>query len=125
MGEVRRLPTPATAVYEEHAGHEVRAQKAAEAHLAACQEAMFAADEIENPEEWPASPSIAPFCGCDTCVIREVLHAAWPHVMAAAREELHADERVTCKDCSRTTTRREAELRSFSTGRCVCGGLLR
>jgi len=31
-----------------------------------------------------------PFCGCDTCVIREVLDAAWPHLLAAAKPHLHA-----------------------------------
>ena len=59
------------------------AQKAAEAHLAACQEAMFAMEEdVETEVESPAS---APFCGCDTCVVREVLYAAWTSWTSGSR----------------------------------------
>ena len=57
---------------------ELEAQKAAEAHLAACTEAMFAWEEAGEVDESIVSPAIAPFCGCDTCVVREVLYAAWP-----------------------------------------------
>jgi hypothetical protein len=49
------------------------AQAAAEAHLARCSEALWAESEGEPAE----SPACAPFCGCDTCVVREVLWAAW------------------------------------------------
>lgn len=51
------------------------AQKAAEEHLAACYEAMW-----DEHDEGLDSPAIAPFCGCDTCVVREVLWAAWSHL---------------------------------------------
>ena len=51
------------------------AQKAAEAHLDACFEAMWAYDEGDDEVE---SPALAPFCGCQTCIVREVLWAAWP-----------------------------------------------
>lgn len=51
------------------------AQKAAEAHLAACQEALFEMEEDSG--ELVESPASAPFCGCDTCMVREVLYAAW------------------------------------------------
>ena len=50
------------------------AQKVAEAHLGACMESMFAEQEGEEA----ASPASAPFDGCDTCITREVLHAAYP-----------------------------------------------
>ena len=53
-----------------------RAQRAAEAHLAACEEAMYEADCVGEAEV--DSPASAPFCGCTTCQVREVLHAAWP-----------------------------------------------
>ena len=55
----------------------IKAQRAAEAHLAACYDAMnqWEEDEYDSSIESPAS---APFCGCDTCVVREVLWAAWP-----------------------------------------------
>ena len=62
----------------------VLAQKAAEKHLAACMEAMFAMDEGEEEVESPAS---ATFCGCDTCIVREVLYAAWPILERWALEE--------------------------------------
>ena len=32
-----------------------------------------------------------PFCGCDTCVVREILHAAWPHLYRLAH---HPDTEV-------------------------------
>jgi hypothetical protein len=53
-----------------------RMQRAAEAHLAACQEAMWNEEE-PDPTKWPESPASAPFCGCETCVVREVLYAGW------------------------------------------------
>lgn len=38
-------------------------------------------------EEWPEHPpAIAPYCGCQTCVVREVLAAAWPIMRQAALE---------------------------------------
>lgn len=52
------------------------AQQAAEKHLAACYDALV--EEEDDPEKWPESPASAPFCGCETCVVREVLYAAWP-----------------------------------------------
>jgi hypothetical protein len=61
----------------------IRAQRAAEAHLSACVDALFAESESDNPDDWPESPASAPFCGCDTCVVREVLFAAWPIIEAA------------------------------------------
>jgi len=63
----------------------VRAQRAAEAHLVACWEAFHAYDELGVEEgEGPEDPSSAPFCGCETCVVREVLYAAWPILRDAA-----------------------------------------
>lgn len=64
-----------------------RAQRAAEAHLAACNEAFWAAEEMAGPGwEDIQSPASAPYDACDTCVVREVLHAAWPIIEAASRE---------------------------------------
>ena len=56
----------------------VLAQKRAEKHLAACMEALDD-DEI-------GSPASAPFCGCNTCVIREVLWAVWPLLVEEAEQ---------------------------------------
>lgn len=104
MGTVLALPNHATAAHRQakqahdeeqiersisaQAEHEALAQRAAEEHLAACQEAMYATEGIDDPQDWPESPSIGPFCGCDTCVVRETLHAAWPHVIDAAKEAI-------------------------------------
>jgi hypothetical protein len=62
----------------------VLAQRAAEAHLEACEEALHA---IEYESEADVDdPAIGPFCGCTTCVVREVLHAAWPVLQRAFDE---------------------------------------
>lgn len=64
--------------FEPDAG--VRAQRAAEAHLEACEaaeeafeEALMAGDSTDID-----SPACAPYDGCSTCVVREVLFAGWP-----------------------------------------------
>lgn len=49
-------------------------QKACEDHLEACYEAMWDDDGNETHEK--PSPSFGPFCGCNTCVVREVLSVA-------------------------------------------------
>ena len=55
-------------------------QAAAERHLEKVWEAYhLAADAGEDEIDDPAS---APFCGCETCVIREVLAGAWPQIEA-------------------------------------------
>lgn len=69
-----------------------RAQRAAEEHLEACLEAYYAAEEEEDPENWPESPACAPFCDCMTCTVREVLFAAWPVLEQAARNGELDDE---------------------------------
>ena len=68
----------------------MEAQQAAEKHLVACWEAMWCVEndecEIEHPEGEHPNPACGPFCGCDTCQVREVLHAAWPIIERYARE---------------------------------------
>lgn len=61
------------------------AQQAAEQHLDALNEAEERATDGEDVD-WP--DSAAPYCGCQTCVIREVLHAAWPYLQQQAATEL-------------------------------------
>jgi hypothetical protein len=62
------------------------AQQAAEAHLAVCAEWMDYYEEGENAEPPEGEdPSCAPYDGCDTCLVREVLHAAWPIIEKAVR----------------------------------------
>jgi len=53
---------------------------AAENHLEECHAADF---HEENTGE-DISPASAPFDGCTTCVVREVLHIAWPILREAA-----------------------------------------
>lgn len=38
----------------------------------------FNACMMELHDEIDESPACAPFCGCDTCIVREILHAAYP-----------------------------------------------
>ncbi len=51
----------------------------------ACAEAL---DEEEDD-----SPAWGPYCGCDTCVVREVLYAAWPIVVRSVTDFLPEDIR--------------------------------
>jgi hypothetical protein len=60
------------------------AQRAAETRLALCAEWR---DHYENDGDEPTEPdpSCAPYCGCDTCVVREILDAAWPIFLEGVR----------------------------------------
>jgi hypothetical protein len=60
-----------------------RAQRIAAEHVARCDDAMFAADQGEEV----VSPASTLYDGCDTCVIRETLHAIWPHLERALAGE--------------------------------------
>lgn len=80
---VDRVVTPAFPEPEVDYGQ--RAQQAAEHALAALELNEF--DGVPLPHD--VTPS-APFCGCHTCVVREVLNAAWSSVLDAARDELRA-----------------------------------
>jgi hypothetical protein len=64
---------------------DARLWEAAVAHVKACEEAAAAADEIDDPRDWPRSPANAPYDGCDTCIIRETLFGAWPVIAAELR----------------------------------------
>jgi hypothetical protein len=78
----------------------LEAQRAAKAHLDACDEALedgLWADGVDTLAVI-ASPACAPFDGCQTCLIREVLFAAWPILLDAAREELADGARAEQED---------------------------
>jgi hypothetical protein len=64
------------------------AQKAGERRLAIGMATVY--DEVEalGGLEPPADAGelCGPFCGCDTCIVREVLDAAWPHILATGDE---------------------------------------
>lgn len=62
---------------------EQKIQKAAEQRL-------IEAWEFENEENDGATLTGA-FCGCDTCVVREVISAAWPYLYQLAH---HPDTEV-------------------------------
>jgi hypothetical protein len=64
-----------------------RAQQAAEDHLAACYDALHDSDAGKAEEEIDYPDSQGPFCGCETCVVREVLHAIRPYLAELARAE--------------------------------------
>lgn len=65
---------------------EQRVQRLAEDHLSACNEALYRDDELPVAE-WGETPAIGPYCGCDTCIVREVLWAAWEAMLAEAKAE--------------------------------------
>ena len=44
-----------------------------EEHLESCMDAAFL-----DLKETGVSPAHQPFCGCTTCIVREVLMVAWP-----------------------------------------------
>ncbi|GLW34486.1 hypothetical protein [Actinoplanes regularis] len=73
-----RPPEPTSA---RDAGWE--AHRAALAHLEACSEAMYAAEETGDLGE-AESPAVAPYCGCGDCDVRETLAVAWPILLADA-----------------------------------------
>ena len=70
MSEVRPTADP-----PRDAGWE--AHRAAIAHLEACGEAMFSAEEGDDTDA-VESPAVGPYCGCSDCDVRETLAVAWP-----------------------------------------------
>jgi hypothetical protein len=69
---------------------EVQAQRAAEFRLAAANEFLWLEEEGEFAgihDEARVAPDLAgPYCGCDTCLVREVLDAAWPVLYRLAHD---------------------------------------
>lgn len=64
---------------------EQAAQKAAEERLNAAYERLWSEEDGEAPhEDSPEWDEVGPFCGCDTCIVREVLDAAWPYLKELA-----------------------------------------
>lgn len=54
--------------------------EAAEAHLTKVNDAAWLQEEAGEDFEVD-SPAMAPFCGCETCVVREVIVGAWPVIL--------------------------------------------
>jgi hypothetical protein len=69
--EVRGVHPPRATVIDDELIQ--RVQRASEEHLDACMEAMWGIED----DVYDTSPAMAPFCGCTTCIVREVLYAAW------------------------------------------------
>lgn len=72
---------------------EQAAQRAAEIRLAAASDMLFHDEEgepdgLDHPEWDEVS---APYCGCDTCIVREVIDAAWPYLKQLAAVVESAD----------------------------------
>lgn len=55
-------------------------QDAAEKHLERVWAAYYALEE--DPEAVVDDPAVGPFCGCDTCCVRETIAGAWPVIEA-------------------------------------------
>ena len=70
-------------------------QEVAEVHLDACYADMWEQDQLgegEEGEEFFPEGEIqqaGPFCGCNTCVVREVLHASYETLIKAAEHEVN------------------------------------
>lgn len=70
---------------------ELLAQATAEAHLEACEDYLFNSEQGVPTTQ--VDPAIAPYDGCPACVVREVLHSAWPFLLEIARDEVKSDGR--------------------------------
>lgn len=67
---------------------EQRAQQLAERRLAYANALLFdEEDEDTAAAEFPGEELAGPYCGCETCIVREVLHAAYPAMLEIARLE--------------------------------------
>lgn len=55
-------------------------QDAAQQHLDRVWAAFFALEE--DPQAVVDNPAVEPFCGCDTCCVRETIAGAWPVIEA-------------------------------------------
>lgn len=64
-----------------------QAQQAAEERVNLCNEWLEWYEEGggEAPRPELPDPSVAPYCGCQTCLIRESLDASWPIIEAGVR----------------------------------------
>lgn len=58
---------------------ESQVQQAAEDHLNACDEAMSEGRSYEK--------ALGPYCGCTTCIVREVLGVTWEMMLEEAQRE--------------------------------------
>ena len=76
---------------------EREAQREAEKRLAAANNMLWHDEDSGDiePVDRPEWDDIsAPYCGCDTCIVREVIDAAWPYLkrLAAVAEQADAPD---------------------------------
>lgn len=71
-----------------------QAQRAAEARLRDVVDRFWAEEEGAD-DAWEGFEGSAPYCGCDTCLVREILDGAWPILLEAARIEAREELGVT------------------------------
>lgn len=62
---------------------EQEAQRAAERRLMDVND-RFGREMDDDETAWDDFDGAAPYCGCETCLVREILSAAWPHLERAA-----------------------------------------
>ena len=60
-------------------------QRKAEEHLMKCQEQLFG--EEEGTDTGVEVETFGPYCGCDTCIVREVLGIAWDSLVEVANSD--------------------------------------
>ena len=67
---------------------EKKAQEAAEKRLEHCMDELYDESLVDSCE------CSAPFCGCSTCLVREIIDAAWPYLkeLAAVAEQVDAPD---------------------------------
>jgi hypothetical protein len=61
---------------------EKRAQRAAEQRFDIAMDSVYAEEEYED--QYESLELAGAFCGCTTCIVREILDAAWPHLYEMA-----------------------------------------
>lgn len=79
---------------------EQAAQRGAEERIAALRELVYDDADFDDPR-WNEVDQAGPFCGCDTCEVREILDAAWPHLLEAARIVIRNEEAAAVGDDSK------------------------
>ncbi len=94
----------------------------ADAHAAAADHLSALAPFSEWADEDDADPdampeTAGPWCGCDTCQVREALAAAWPHALAHAADLL--DVHLPEDDLGARELLREAARQATLPGREV------
>jgi hypothetical protein len=92
---------------------ELEAQRVAERRLAYAGATLYHDEqEIDPEEEFKGEELAGPYCGCDTCMVREALDAAYPFLAELGRREVTPEVMTPegkpvnrCSNCHRTLPR--------------------